>query len=89
MSADTRHHPPPPRSLPPPTSHTTPLPGSPPASQQPEPGSAPWIVPVSLLTAHPGNVREDLDLTPEFCASVAEFGVRVPLLVAPDGRRTG
>ncbi|MGE5287520.1 MAG: ParB/RepB/Spo0J family partition protein [Micromonosporaceae bacterium] len=33
----------------------------------------------------PGNVREDLDLTPEFCASVAENGVRVPLLITTDG----
>jgi len=36
---------------------------------------------VSQLTAHPGNVREDLELTPEFCASIASEGVRVPLLV--------
>jgi ParB family chromosome partitioning protein len=52
---------------------------------EPEPWAAPppWIVPVEQLTAHPGNVREDLDLTPEFCASVAEAGVRIPLLVTP------
>jgi ParB family transcriptional regulator, chromosome partitioning protein len=55
------------------------------SDQQPAPGPAPWIVPVSLLTAHPGNVRHELGLTPEFCVSVAEFGVRIPLLVAPDG----
>ena len=39
------------------------------------------MIPVSELTAHPGNVREDLELTPEFCASIASEGVRVPLLV--------
>lgn len=45
------------------------------------------LIPVSELTAHPGNVRQDLELTPEFCASIASEGVRVPLLVtyASDG----
>ena len=45
------------------------------------------LIPVSELAAHPGNVREDLELTPEFCASIASEGVRVPLLVtyASDG----
>jgi len=38
---------------------------------------------VSELAAHPANVREDLELTAEFCASVAHAGVRVPLLVTP------
>jgi ParB family chromosome partitioning protein len=47
------------------------------------PAGLPWLVSVDQLTAHPGNVREDLDLTDEFCASVAEAGVRVPLLVTP------
>jgi ParB family transcriptional regulator, chromosome partitioning protein len=42
-----------------------------------------YIVAVDQLTAHPGNVREDLDLTPQFLASVAETGVRIPLLVTP------
>jgi ParB family chromosome partitioning protein len=41
------------------------------------------MIAVGLLTAHPGNVREDLDLSTEFCASVAEAGVRIPLLVTP------
>jgi hypothetical protein len=54
------------------------------AADGPQPESGPWIK-VSLLTAHPGNVRADLELSPEFCASVAEFGVRVPLLITPDG----
>jgi ParB family chromosome partitioning protein len=45
------------------------------------------MIPVSDLAAHPGNVREDLNLTGEFTASVASEGVRVPLLItpAPDG----
>jgi len=44
-------------------------------------------IPVSELVAHPGNVREDLNLTAEFTASIAAEGIRVPLLVttAPDG----
>jgi ParB family chromosome partitioning protein len=41
------------------------------------------MISVDLLTAHPGNVREDLDLTAEFLAS-AEMGVRVPLLITHD-----
>jgi ParB family chromosome partitioning protein len=46
------------------------------------------MLPVAQLAAHPGNVRSDLDLTPEFCASVAAAGVRVSLLITktPDGR---
>jgi hypothetical protein len=39
------------------------------------------MVSVSELTAHPGNVREDLELTTEFCASIAAEGVRVPLII--------
>jgi ParB/Sulfiredoxin domain len=42
------------------------------------------MIAVDKLTAHPGNVREDLALTPEFCASVAANGVRVPLLITPE-----
>ena len=30
------------------------------------------MIPVNQLAAHPGNVRADLDLSTEFCASVAE-----------------
>jgi len=48
------------------------------------PGPQPaYMVAVHQLTAHPGNVREDLDLTPQFLASVAATGVRIPLLVTP------
>ncbi len=39
------------------------------------------MVPVSDLAAHPGNVRQDLDLTAEFTASIASEGVRIPLLI--------
>ena len=48
------------------------------------------MMPVSDLTAHPGNVRDDLNLTEEFLASIAAEGVRIPLLITPgpdaDGR---
>jgi ParB family chromosome partitioning protein len=65
-----------------------------PASDEPaagvaEPAGLPWgpqpayMVAVDQLTAHPGNVREDLDLTPQFLASVAGTGVRIPLLITP------
>jgi ParB/RepB/Spo0J family partition protein len=39
------------------------------------------LVAVDELAAHPGNVREDLDLSKEFVASVADSGVLMPLLV--------
>jgi len=39
------------------------------------------MIAVSDLAAHAGNVREDLNLTPEFVASVAAEGVRIPLLI--------
>jgi len=39
------------------------------------------MIAVSDLAAHPGNVREDLNLTPELVASVAAEGVRIPLLI--------
>ena len=66
-----------------PASGRTPSPEPP--SSPPDNAPARWLVPVSQLTGHPGNVRADLHLTAEFCASVAECGVRIPLLVAPDG----
>ena len=52
----------------------------------PEPGSTAsrLMIAVALLTAHPGNVRADLDLGEEFCASVAQAGVRIPLQVTYD-----
>ena len=60
-----------------------------PAAEVAEPDGLPWgpqppcMIGVDQLVAHPGNVREDLDLTPQFLASVAETGVRIPLLVTP------
>lgn len=48
------------------------------------PATPPSMISVDLLSAHPGNLREDLDLTAEFLASVAEMGVRVPLLITYD-----
>jgi len=50
----------------------------------PNPMCARRIIAVEKLTAHPCNVRKDLDLTSEFCASIAENGVRVPLLITTD-----
>jgi ParB family transcriptional regulator, chromosome partitioning protein len=43
------------------------------------------LISVAQMATHPGNVREDLDLTAEFCASVAGSGVRIPLLITRDG----
>lgn len=45
------------------------------------------LIPVQLLTAHPGNVREDRKADQAFCRSVASVGVLVPLeiTVDPDG----
>ena len=42
------------------------LEGVPPGGPQPA-----CMIAVSELTAHPGNVREDLDLTAQFLASIA------------------
>ncbi|HUZ56827.1 MAG TPA: ParB N-terminal domain-containing protein [Streptosporangiaceae bacterium] len=55
-------------------------------SGQPDPGgvAARPVIAVALLTTHPGNVRRDLDLNPEFLASVQANGVLVPLRVTPD-----
>lgn len=41
------------------------------------------VAAVALLAAHPGNVRRDLRLTPEFLASVTAVGILVPLRVTP------
>jgi ParB family transcriptional regulator, chromosome partitioning protein len=37
------------------------------------------MIPVALLTAHPGNVREDKQADQAFCQSVAAAGILVPL----------
>jgi ParB family chromosome partitioning protein len=47
------------------------------------------MMPVQWLTAHPGNVRADLDLSAEFVASIAENGVLVPLRITIDGDGAG
>ena len=65
------------------------LPGADQPGSSPQPGTVSGatrlMIAVAELTAHPGNVREDLDLTPEFCASVAQAGVRIPLQVTMTG----
>jgi ParB-like nuclease domain len=62
--------------------------GPAPGDSPPEPAStaSPLMIAVGLLAAHPANVRADLDLDlgEEFCASVAEIGVRIPLQVTYD-----
>ena len=45
--------------------------------------SARPMIAVALLTAHPGNVRRDLDLSPGFVASIQANGVLVPLRITP------
>jgi hypothetical protein len=52
---------------------------------QPAPGgvAARPVIAVALLTAHPGNVRRDLDLNPGFVASIEANGVLVPLRITP------
>ena len=44
-------------------------------------------IPVALLTAHPGNVRRDLDLSPDFLASIQANGVLVPLRITSGADR--
>src|SRR5580704_10939087 len=48
------------------------------------PGLTRPAIAVSLLAAHPGNVRRDLDLSPGFLASIKENGVLVPLRITAD-----
>jgi ParB family chromosome partitioning protein len=50
----------------------------------PEAPMPPAVIPIDLLRPHPDNARADLGLTEEFIASIAEFGIRKPLQVAPD-----
>ena len=72
----------------PPGTSTSPAPAvdQEPAGAPPEPRSAAsrLMIAVAMLIAHPGNVRADLDVGEEFCASVAEVGVRIPLQVTYD-----
>jgi ParB family chromosome partitioning protein len=62
------------------TGHEFAGPDGPPAS----PAALQWVA-VGELAAHPGNVREDLDLSKEFLASVADSGILMPLLVTGKG----
>jgi ParB family chromosome partitioning protein len=41
------------------------------------------VMPVTALTGHPGNVRQDLSISRDFQASVAAGGVLIPLRVTP------
>jgi ParB family transcriptional regulator, chromosome partitioning protein len=58
--------------------------GTEPPAANADPASRP-VIAVALLAGHPGNVRRDLRLTPEFLASVAASGILVPLRVTPAG----
>jgi ParB family transcriptional regulator, chromosome partitioning protein len=48
-------------------------------------GAGRLMIPVDRLCAHPGNIRRDLALGPEFTASIQDNGVLVPLRITPDG----
>jgi ParB family transcriptional regulator, chromosome partitioning protein len=68
--------------------NTAPTAAQPAETEQPGADSGPAPRPaaaVALLAAHPGNVRRDLRLTPDFLASVAASGILVPLRVTPAG----
>lgn len=45
------------------------------------------MIAVERLTVHPGNVREDLDLDPEFLASIEANGVMAALRITAEGDR--
>jgi ParB family transcriptional regulator, chromosome partitioning protein len=47
------------------------------------------MIPVELLTAHPGNVREDRQANQAFCQSVAAVGILVPLEITTTAEGTG
>ena len=72
--------PPPPRPRPSRPLALTSRPGGEPAAGGP---ARRPVIPVAQLAAHPGNVRRDLDLSPDFLASVQANGVLVPLRVTP------
>ena len=52
--------------------------------REPGPGVPRAMIPVARLAAHPGNVRRDLDLSPEFIESIKVNGVLVALRITPD-----
>lgn len=45
------------------------------------------MIPIDRLVAHPGNVRRDLDINPEFVESFAD-GVLIPFRITPNGDGT-
>lgn len=47
------------------------------------------MIPVELLAAHPGNVRTDTSASADFCRSVAQVGVLVPLEITYEPERAG
>jgi len=52
--------------------------------REPGPDVPRAMIPVAKLAAHPGNVRRDLDLSPEFIESIKVNGVLVALRITPD-----
>ncbi len=66
-----------------------PSPDAAPAAEQSEPATVVPrpMIPIGHLVAHPGNVRRDLDITPEFVESFAD-GVLVPFRITPNGDGT-
>ncbi len=54
------------------------------AGPLPPGGTGRLTMPPGWLTAHPGNVRADLDLDPGFLASVQASGILVPLRITLD-----
>ena len=50
-----------------------------------QPAAGRPMIAIGVLTAHPGNVRRDIHLDPEFLDSIAERGILTPLRITPDG----
>ncbi len=50
-----------------------------------QPAARRAMIATGLLTAHPGNVRRDISLDPEFLSSIAELGILTPLRITTDG----
>jgi hypothetical protein len=79
------------------TAHESPDSGASPASDGPQDNGPGFterpMIPVALLTAHPGNVREDKQADRAFCQSVAAAGIITPLEITTspdhDGRQAG
>jgi hypothetical protein len=54
---------------------------------RPKPLAGRPMIAVELLTAHPGNVRRDIDLDAAFHASIEEMGILTPLRLVIEGHR--